>query len=98
VILDLEIGPTGDGPSQAFKAAIRELYGNPTAPAHQVVAVMLRDAGVVAMPMLHVNMLDQAEAGQEVHGAVDARQADPGVNFPGATVELGDLEVFRRAG
>jgi hypothetical protein len=59
---------------------------------------MLRDAGVVAMPMLHVNMLDQAETGQEVHGTIDARQADPRVNLPGAPVELGYLEVFRRAG
>jgi hypothetical protein len=49
------------------------------------------DAGVVAVPMLHVHVLDQVQPGQQVHGAIHAGQSDPTVNLPGAPVHLRDL-------
>jgi hypothetical protein len=52
----------------------------------------------VAVPMLHVDVLDQTESFQQVHRAVDARQPDPEIYLPGASVDLGYLKVLRGSG
>ena len=48
--------------------------------------------------MLNVDMLDQVEPFQEIHGAVDAGQADLGINQASAPVHLCHLEVLRGRG
>jgi len=98
VTLDLEFRPPGEGPSQALQLTIRELHDEPAAVAHQVVTMVLCDPSVVAVPVFHVDVLDQVKPFQEVHGAVDARQADPRLDPPGAPVHLRHLQVLRAGG
>ena len=98
VTLDLEFRPPGEGPSQPLQLTIRELYDEPAAVAHQVVTMVPCDPSVVAVPVFHVDVLDQVKPFQEIHGAVDARQADPRLYPPGAPVHLGHLQVLRAGG
>jgi len=96
--LDPEFRPSGEGPGQAVQAAVRKLHHEPAAVADQVVTVIFPQAGVVAVPVLHVDVLHQAEPFQKLHGAIDARQADAAVDLPGAAMDLGDFEVCRGGG
>jgi hypothetical protein len=98
VTLDLEFRSPGEGPRQPPQLAIRELHDEPAAVAHQMVAMALCGPSVVAVPVFHVDMLDQVKPFQEVHGAVHARQADPWLYPPGAPVHLGHFQVFRAGG
>jgi hypothetical protein len=98
VTLDPEFRPPDEGPGQALQLAVGELHDQTTAIAYQVVAMVLCDPSVVAVPMLHMDVLDQAKPFQEVHRAVHARQAHLGIDQPGAPVDLGHLEVLRRSG
>jgi hypothetical protein len=94
VPLDLELGPAGEAPCQAIHVTLGELDDATAAIADQMMAVVLALARVVAVAVVHVHARDQVEARQEIHGAVDAGQTDPGVERARAAVHLGDLEVF----
>jgi hypothetical protein len=98
VAIDPELRPPGKDPSQALQLAVGELYDQAATVAHQVVAMVSREAGIVAVPMLHVDVLDQVELFQNIHRAVDAGQADPGVNLLGAPMHLRYFHVLGAGG
>jgi hypothetical protein len=98
VAIDPELRPPGKDPSQALQLAIGEFHDEAATVAHQVVAMVPCDPCVVAVPMLHVDVLDQAEPFEEVHRAVDARQPDPRINLSSPPVHLCHLEVLGAGG
>jgi hypothetical protein len=55
-------------------------------------------AGVVAVPVVHVDMLDEVQSGQEFHRPVHAGQANPVEDPTGAPMHLGHLQVLGRVG
>ncbi len=58
----------------------------------------VRDRRVMSVSVIHVHVLDESEPGQEVHRAVDARQAYSRSDLHGPAVQLRDLEVSRGGG
>jgi hypothetical protein len=93
---DLELGPPGQEAGHRFRLAIGEFHHTAAPLADQVVAVVFRHRRVMPVPVIHVDVLHQSEAVQEIHGAVDAGQPHLGVDGLGAAVDLGDREVVGR--
>jgi hypothetical protein len=92
--VDAKLGPPGQDSDQDIGLTIQEFHGRATRPAHDVVTMPFGRPRVMPMAVVHVNMFDEVESGQEAHGAVDAGQADPVVDPAGAAVDLGDLEML----
>jgi hypothetical protein len=93
---DPEFGPPRQDSDHGIGLAIREFDDHPAGPAHEMVAMAVCGCGVVAMPMVHVHVFHQAEPFQEVHGPIDAGQADPAVDPAGAPMDLGHFEMLGR--
>jgi len=98
VSLNAEARAPREDPGQAIGSAIRELDNAAARVADEMVAVAVRDRRVMSVSVIHVHVLDESEPGQEVHRAVDARQAYPRSDLHGPAVELRDLEVSRCGG
>ena len=95
VALNTKLCPSCESACQALHLAIIELNDQATLVAYQVVTMVFCDPSVVPVPMLYVDVLDEVELLQEVHGAVHARQADLRINPARAPVHLRHLEVLR---
>jgi hypothetical protein len=93
--LDTELCPSRQEPNQAVHPTIGELDDHAATAAHEMVAVPLGRPRVMTMAVIHVDVFDQIEPRQEVHGAVHAGKADAAVDPECAPVNLGDLEVLR---
>jgi hypothetical protein len=93
-----EFGPPRQDFDHGIGLTIREFHDHTAGPAHEMVAVAVCDRGVVAMPMVHVHVFHQLEPFQEVHGPIDAGQADPAVDPASAPMDLGHFEMLGRIG
>ena len=91
---DPELGPPRQDLDHGIGLTIRELHDHTAASAHEMVAMAFRGRGVVAMPMVHVHVFDQCESFQDVHGPIDAGQADPAIDPTSAPMDLGHLEML----
>jgi len=92
---DPELGPPRQHPDHGIGLTIREFHDHTAGPAHdEMVAMAVRGRGVVPMPMVHVHMSDQFESFQDVHGPIDAGQADPAINPASAPMDFGHFEML----
>jgi hypothetical protein len=57
-------------------------------------AVTVGGAGVMAMAVVHVDVFDKLQAGQQIHRPVDAGQANSAVDLSGAPVYLSHLQML----
>jgi hypothetical protein len=48
----------------------------------------------MSMAVIHVDVFDELQAGQQIHSPVDTGQANLAVDLPGSPVHLGHLQMF----
>jgi hypothetical protein len=48
----------------------------------------------MAMAVVHVDVFDELQAGQQIHSPVDTGQANSAVDLPGSPVHLGHLQML----